>query len=270
MNESLSENSYLNLEQISIPLNEDDELAKYNSSQTINLHGVNIPINYEFPGLELEAKDFITEEKKITKENTINFENGLDMFDKKLVFKTTICSRGRKGKNYNDKSQKKVHGKLEKDNILRKVNVFFLSFIIKFSNEIVGFFKFKKKFIPLSYSFKQKITKEWREYLKGLTLGELLCNNISEKWKKHKYNENKAFYEKVKKNENIRKIFSENYMTIFNLFIKNQRNIKIGNNDYYLSPSVKMFDDFLLKIEKKYKNDSSLYIERIKEVIKDY
>ena len=59
-------------------------------------------------------------------------------------------------------------------------------------------------------------------------------------------------------------------MTIFNLFIKNQRNIKIGNNDYYLSPSVKMFDDFLLKIEKKYKNDSSLYIERIKEVIKDY
>ena len=48
MNESLSENSYLNLEQISIPLNEDDELTKYNSSQAINLHGRNIHINYEW------------------------------------------------------------------------------------------------------------------------------------------------------------------------------------------------------------------------------
>ena len=56
MKESLSENSYLNLEQISIPLNEVDELIKYNSSHTINLHGRNIPINYEFPGLELSLR----------------------------------------------------------------------------------------------------------------------------------------------------------------------------------------------------------------------
>ena len=59
-------------------------------------------------------------------------------------------------------------------------------------------------------------------------------------------------------------------MTIFNIFIKSQRNIKIGNIEHNISPEIKMFDDFLLKMKKKYVNDSELYIEKIKEIIKDY
>ena len=270
MNENLNESSYLNLEQISIPLNEEDDLEKYNSSQAFNLYDRNIPIKKEFPGLELEAEDFITEEKRLTKESTINFENRDVIFDKKEIFKTTISLRGRKRKNYNDKSQKKTHGKSEKDNILRKVNVKFLSFITDFANEIVAYCNFKGKFLPLAYNFKQKITKKWLEYLKSLTLGELLCNNNKKKKKKHTSNENKTFCQQVIKNENIKKIFSEKYMTIFKIFIENRRNIKIGNNDYCLPPKIKMFDDFLLEMKKMYINDSSLYIKRIKEFIKDY
>lgn len=270
MEESRSDNSYLSCDQISISLNEDDDLKKYNSCQSINLYDFKYPIKYEFPGFELEAEDFSTEEKKITKDSTTNFDNGIDKFYKKVVFNTTLCLKGRKRENYNDKSQENVHDRFSKDNILRKVNVHFLSFITKFANEIISYCKFKGKFIPLAYEFKQNIAKKWLEYLKSLTLGKLLCNNISGKWKKHKLIENKTFYEQVIKNENIRKIFSENYMTIFNIYIKNQRKIKIGDTDYNLSPEIKMFDDFLLKMEKKYKNDSSMYIKRIKEVIKDY
>jgi hypothetical protein len=59
-------------------------------------------------------------------------------------------------------------------------------------------------------------------------------------------------------------------MTIFNFFIQNKRNIKIGNIDLNLSPKVKMFDDFLSDMKKKYANDSDYYIEKIKEIIKDY
>ena len=78
-------------------------------------------------------------------------------------------------------------------------------------------------------------------------------------------------YEKVIKNENIEKIFSQQYMTIFNIFIKSQRNIKVGDADFYLSPKIMMFDTFLLSIENKYKNDdTSLYIKKIKEIIEDY
>jgi hypothetical protein len=39
-------------------------------------------------------------------------------------------------------------------------------------------------------------------------------------------------------------------MTIFNFFIENKRNFKIGNIDHNLSPKVKMFDDFLLDMKK--------------------
>jgi hypothetical protein len=72
-------------------------------------------------------------------------------------------------------------------------------------------------------------------------------------------------------NENIEKIFSQKYMTIFNIFLNNQRNIKVGDVDFYLSPKIMMFDTFLLDIKNKYKiDDTSLYIQKIKEVVKDY
>ena len=188
----------------------------------------------------------------------------------KKKFNTTNGLRGRKRKKYNDKNQRKVHGKLEKDNILRKVNVKCFSFIIGFANEIIADKHFEGKFFPLAKKIKENISQKWLKNLKGLTLGEILCNDISEKFKNYDPNTNKIFYKQVIKNENIRKIFSVKFMTIFNIFIKSQRNIKIGNIEHNISPEIKMFDDFLLKMKKKYVNDSELYIEKIKEIIKDY
>ena len=87
----------------------------------------------------------------------------------------------------------------------------------------------------------------------------------------HSFNNNRKFYEQVIKNENIEKIFSQKYMALFNIFIKSQRNIKVGDNDFCLSPKIMMFDTFLLSIKNKYKiDDTSLYIQKIKEIIKDY
>ena len=59
-------------------------------------------------------------------------------------------------------------------------------------------------------------------------------------------------------------------MSVFNIFIENKRNIKIGNIDFNISPEIKMFNDFLLDMKKIYADDSDLYIEKIKEIIKDY
>ena len=270
----LSENSYLNLEQILNPLNEDDDLEEYNSNQDFNIYDPIFPMQYGYPGLdfEFEFEDFITEERRLTNESIINTRNEheYDIFDKKVTFNTTNGLRGRKRKNYNYKNQRKVHGKLDKDNILRKVNVVFFSFIIDLANKIVDVFKFKEKFFPLAYAFKQNISKKRLNYLKGLTLGEILCSDISGKFKKLPSNKNKIFYQQVINNENIRKFFSKNFMSVFNIFIKNQRNIKIGNIELNISPKVKMFDDFLLDMKKIYAKDSDLYIEKIKEIIKNY
>ena len=271
MNEVMSENSYP--KQIWNPLNEDDDLITYISNQGFNLYDSIYPKQYytEFVfDSEFNSEDFITEEKRLTNEGNINTKNEPDIVDKKVKFNTTNGLRGRKRKDYNDKNKRKVHGKSEKDNILRKLNVKFFSFIIVLANEIVDVLKFKGQFFPLAYTFKQNISKKRLKYLKSLTLGEILCSDISGKFKKYDPNTNKIFFKQVAKNENIRKFFSEKFMTIFNIFIKSQRNIKIGNIDHNLSPNVKMFDDFLLDMKKIYVNDSDLYLEKIKEIIKDF
>ena len=60
-------------------------------------------------------------------------------------------------------------------------------------------------------------------------------------------------------------------MIIFNIFLKSQRVIKVGDADLYLSPKIMMFDIFLLNVKNMYKiDDASLYIQKIKEVIEDY
>ena len=197
-----------------------------------------------------------------------NEESGI--MPKKEIFKTKKYLRGRKRKRSFDKDKTIIHSKLSKDNIQRKFNVFFLNFAILLANQIVEYFGYERKFFNLEYRFKKNITQNSLKKLKSLTFGELLSkNNISQKWRKHSTNENIELYTQVIENENIKKIFSEKYLTIFKLFINNQRNIKVGEVDFDLPPRVKMFDSFLLNIKNKYPNDE-LYLEKINIVVKDY
>jgi hypothetical protein len=269
MNEYPEERFYPNVEQNWISTNQNKNLKIYNSRKTINLYDITIPIYYELPCPEPEDIDSIipSTEEEITGISQKEPNRTI----KKVIFKTKNFLRGRKRMDNAEKGQIKIHDKISKDNILRKFNVCFLNFVIELANKIVEYFGFEGKFIDLDHSFKKNITRKSLKKLKSLTFGELLCKNISKKWKKHSSNENKKFYEHVIMNENIEKIFSQKYMTIFNIFLNNQRNIKVGDSDFYLSPKIMMFDTFLLDIKNKYKiDDTSLYIQKIKEVVKDY
>jgi hypothetical protein len=267
MTEYPEEIFYPNVKQYWISTNKDKKLKIYNSSQAINLYDYKIPIYYEIPCPEPEDIDSIipSTEEEITDASKAE----PDRIIKKEIFKTRKFLRGRKRMGSVNIDQIKIHDKISKDNILRKFNVYFLTFVIDLANKIVEFCGFEGKFIDLDYSFKKNITKKSLSKLKSLTFGELLCKNISKKYRKHSFNENEIFYKKVIENENIKKIFSEKYMTIFGIFLKSQRNIKIGHYDFDLSPKINMFDSFLSNIENKYKNDDS-YIKKIKEVIQDY
>lgn len=251
------ENLNQSFEQNCISTNQSKNRKIY--SQTINHYDINIPIDYYLPWTEPDDEDSITP--------FINEES--DIMPKKEIFKTKKYSRGRKRERSFDKDKTKIHSKLSKDNIQRKFNVFFLNYVVLLSNEIVAYFGYQKKFFKLEYKFKKNITQKSLKELKSLTFGELLRKNISQKWRKHSSNENIELYTQVIENENIKKIFSEKYLTIFKIFINNQRNIKLGEVDFYLPPRVKMFDTFLLNIKNKYPNDE-LYLEKINIVVKDY
>jgi len=268
MNEISDERFYPNKEQNWIFANQNKNLEVYHSSQEFSFYDIKIPIYYEIPSPEPEDFDSIP----FSKEEIIEtFKGEPDTNFRKVVFKVKKQLRGRKRKETANISQIKPHDKISKDNILRKFNVCFLTFVIQLANTIVECFGYKGKFLNLDYNFKKNITKKFLKKLKNLTFGELLCENISKKFRKHSYNENKQFYELVIKNKNIEKIFSEKYMSIFDLFKRSQRLIKVGDDDYYLSPKIGMFDTFLLSIKNKYQiDDTSLYIKKIKEIVEDY
>ena len=158
--------------------------------------------------------------------------------------------RGRQRQNINNDSNNipKVHNKFSTDNLLRKIQVHYLSFIISFLNEILEQLNFKQKFFKLDYIFKKNVNMKFVESLKQKNLGEIICNKISSKYKKDDKNSNIKIYEEIKNNEILNNILSENYLKFFKkIYYKNNRNINLKeyglDKDILLSKKVKLFED---------------------------
>ena len=148
-----------------------------------------------------------------------------------------------------------VHNKFRSDNLLTKIQVNFLTFLVTFINEILSLMGIKGEFSQIDYSYKKRVTKKFVSYLKGLNIGQVLLLEISPKYIKKDTNRN--LYDKIIKNPVINNILSENYLTIFkNIYLRNERTInmeKYGLNEILeLSNNVKMYDDLIDKMKEKY------------------
>ena len=150
----------------------------------------------------------------------------------------------------------RIHDKHTSDNVLRKIQVHYISFIVSFINEILKGLGFKQKFLNLTYSFKKNINKEFINSLKTKDIGNILCNKISGKYKKDE-NINKNIYDEIiQKNEIIKKILLEKYSLLFkNIYYKSNKIINLSeyglNKQITLSGGVKMFKDLLKDFEIK-------------------
>ena len=150
-------------------------------------------------------------------------ENNNKIFRITKVKKEKRVGRKRKGDHLNDE---KVHTKYDKDNVHRKIQVNFITFLLSFINEILIHFGIKQKFLKIEYKNIKDVTKEKVENLKTTEIGQILSQDISPKYQTL-YDKNKDFncklYLKVIKNESIKKILSEKYINIFrNLYYKNK------------------------------------------------
>ena len=134
---------------------------------------------------------FVIKEEKSTK---IRFE----LIQKKR-------KRGRPKAVYiNDlKKYNKIHGKNQTDNLLRKIQVHYFSFIVSFLNNILRTLKYKRKFLKLNYEYKSNINKNFIDSLKEKTIGQIICNKISNKYKEE--NSNILLYDKIKRNTIMKK-----------------------------------------------------------------
>ena len=182
------------------------------------------------------------------------------------------CSKkGRKTKRNNDISYK-CHDKNGYDNILRKIQVHFISFIREYANAILQNFC-NSKFLKIDYKYKKTVNKSSFKNIKSKTISEILCQKVSEKYKKINKDINKLIVELyINTNPELKQIFSETYLDLFkNVYYLGKREITLkinGENTVISLNGIKMFKDFLNKIGKE-DEENSEYINRIKKCVQD-
>ena len=189
-------------------------------------------------------------------ENTNKESQNSPLFIKRNIFSLSTSGnssekiikkkRGRKAK----KETLKIHDKSSPDNLLRKIQVHYFTFIIDYLNEVLRQLGFNEKFIPIDYQYKKKITKIFFRKLKGVKLADILCENISPKFHLHDAKTNQTLYYKFKANGIFNYLFEQNFFTFFkDMYYKSVYNINLQNYGplTLLKENVKMFDDLLKK-----------------------
>ena len=106
----------------------------------------------------------------------------------------------------------RIHDKNTIDNVLRKIQVNYISFIVSYINDILKNLNYKERFYKIDYSFKQNINKQFVESLKTKNIGEIICNKISNKYKKDE-NTNKYIFDKIfQKKKWSKQSFNQNFV----------------------------------------------------------
>ena len=191
---------------------------------------------------------------------------------KELLNKKTKNSNSKKESEHSKKSKKsnkkKPHTAEDDDNILRKIQVMFLSFIISFANDIVTSLSDDKDvplFKDLDYKIKKIVNHKFVEDLKATKLENIVKLKITPKVKQ-KENINEQIYKSVlERFPDIQEFFDRTYLNLFEDYYENKNNIfKFNEKVIPLSYKTKQ-KTFAKLIEKNIK-----YKEKIKIVTINY
>ena len=174
--------------------------------------------------------------------------------------------RPKKGTILVKNDNRRIHDNNQSDNLLRKIQVHFLSFLVSYLNDILKSLNYVYRFHKLDYSFKKNIKKEFIESLKKKTIGEIICNKISKKYVHLNENSNKLLIKKLEEKNVFKNILNQNYLKLMKFYFKSNATINLKqygiDKIIVLSNKVKMFKDLLTKLE----NDEN-HKGRIKERI---
>ena len=156
---------------------------------------------------------------------------------------------------FDDKTRKKrkSHQKSDFDNILTKIQVHFLNFIINLCNDAmkITFKNQKLYFRPINYNFKRNITYNNLKKLKNISIKEILSQEISSKYKSLSKSINSDILTLViHSSEWLNDFFSINYLKAFSIYYNNCKPLKKINfkgKEIILSPKTKAFNTLLKK-----------------------
>ena len=192
---------------------------------------------------------------------------------KEIKFETKKINnkRGRAKKNLR-KEVNKTHDRNTIDNLLRKVQVHYLTFITTFLNNVLITLNKGKKFQKLNYKYKRNINKAFVNSLKIKNIGDIISSEISDKYKKFDKGYNAALCKEYKKDEILSELFKKEYLMLFRkIYYKNKKKINMKelgidvDQEINLS-NAKTYED-LLKDKKGNHNNDEEYKSNLKKCI---
>ena len=199
-------------------------------------------------------EDIISEE-----ENDNNGNHQINIF--------TVYKSHKRGRYCHKENKHGVHGSDSFDNIERKIQVHFLTFLINFCNDALKteYEHSKYTFKQINYRDKARIIISYIQQLKYSNIKDILNLEISNKYKNYQRNANKDLLNKVESSDWLDKLFQMNFIELFNYYYNNEKplnKIIFENKEIFLSYETKSFY-FLLK---KYKNLRQKIIDIAKNV----
>lgn len=243
--------------------NEDDEYFK-NSINFMNEKNNNSTLKEIYIG---KSNDTIY----IPESTYISYENEIP----KVYF--GLKKRKRPGKEKENDNGKKpyYHSKMKFDNILIKIQVAYVNFLVNFTNLIIEKYgRIDLKFRLLDSKIKKNNKIELRKHLKEGTIADILKNKISGKYTSLNENNNFEVYEKLEKNgfEDVLKILNQKFLFFFeSVFYKNLRkfNLKdfgLMDLEIEIPNKIKLYENLLMKNMKD--NNFEKYKIKMEECIK--
>ena len=197
-------------------------------------------------------------------------DNKEDAFSKNINFKTILRQkRGRKIKEGKKKKNNKCHCSDDFDNIQRKIQVNFISFLIRLANDVLKSVfgpKTKFNFKHVDYELKKIVNHDYIEFLKKCKYSDIMKMKISPKNKKFGEDSNKkTFIEVCMRSDILKKIFEKKYLYIFQNyycnFLNGKNEIDFEGLKMTLSSKTKTISNLLEK------NQSNK--EKFKNVVRD-
>ena len=202
-----------------------------------------------------------------TKNSKIIFKvNTPTILNKIMESKIIIPKRGRKQTKFN-KLNKRVHCASDDDNILRKIQVHFLSFLTNYINDIIRVFIIDKNvplFKNMDYQIKKNVRHKCVEEMKSKSIGEILQLRVSPKLKNHDDSVNRNIYIRVCSLCPFMELYLQrSFLSLFKEYYYNKNKIFIVNGRIIpLSIKTKIFNDLI--------NKNYAYKEKLKYIAVKY
>ena len=204
---------------------------------------------------KIESNSIINNLKTTSERNT--FITCKESMNKKVQFKTILHhKRGRKTTaKFISKYPSKYHGSSDFDNIQRKIQVNYITFLIRLANDAIKTVLGKNSkyfFKDIKYKYKKVVNYKYVEKLKQLKISDIIQMERTTKGKNYEKNLNKEiFLEICQISPKLQNFFDKNYLYIFQKYYyglkKDQNIIDCDGLKIQLSPTTKGFYELLRK-----------------------